>query len=346
MSRYYEDVLKQPAQLISSLRYHTGEGKVVMKEAFRVLSYSRHVFIVGIGASWNAGLAVQYSLNRVGISSQLCDAAEFYHHIVLPKQSVVLFLSRSGKSVEIVNSITKCREAGATIIAITNDPGSPLGKGADYCLHTSVEFDHAISVNTYSSIILTGHLLAQCGDDAFFHSPLIHGMENALSAIHEWIPACKQVVGGMEWSASSFYYFLARGNSQASAFESALLWEEAAKYPATAMSTGTFRHGPQEIIGDHIDIILWIDPGPTQEYDWRLAADLQQAGVQVTVIGNNTEHNTSLQTIEVPVMPQGLEPLVNIIPMQLAAERFAKSRGEDSDGFRYCSLVVEKEGGL
>lgn len=317
-----------------------------MREAFRKLSHSRHVFIVGIGASWNAGLAVQYSLNTAGITSQLCDASEFYHYARLPKESAVLFLSRSGKSIEIVHSMDKCREAGAAMIAITNDPDSPLGRGVDLCLPTSVAFDHAISVNTYSSIILTGHLLAQCGDDAFFDSPTIPGMENDLSAISTWIPRWEKAIDEMEWSASSFYYFLARGNSLASAFESALLWEEGAKYPATAMSTGTFRHGPQEIIGDTIHIILWIDKGPARQYDRQLAADLRAAGANVTVIGNTEREDTAFRQIEVPVVQEGLRPLVNIIPMQLAAQRFAKKRGEDSDGFRYCSFVVEKEGGL
>lgn len=346
MSRYYQDILQQPAQLITSLRYQASEGKTAMREAFGMLSHSRHVFIVGIGASWNAGLAVQYSLNAAGITSQLCDASEFYHYMRLPKQSTVLFLSRSGKSIEIVHSMSKCREAAAATIAITNDPGSPLGQGVDLCLPTSVAFDHAISVNTYSSIILTGHLLAQCGNDAFFNSPAVPGMENDLSAISKWIPQWEEAIDEMEWSASSSYYFLARGNSLASAFESALLWEEAAKYPAAAMSTGTFRHGPQEIIGDTIHIVLWIDQGPAREYDRQLAADLQAAGASVTVIGNTERGNAAFRLIGVPEVQEGIQPLVNIIPMQLAAQRFAKKRGEDSDGFRYCTLVVEKEGGL
>lgn len=346
MSRYRNDVLKQPEQLIACLQFQAGEGKGALLEAFRAVSVARHVFIVAIGASWNAGIAVQYSLNAAGIPAQLCDAAEFYHYHNLPSHSVVLFLSRSGKSIEIVQSIPKCKGADATVIAITNDPASPLAEGSDILLDTHVAFDHAISVNTYSSIILTGHLLSLSGSEAFFYSEAVKEIEDALLATQEYIPAWESLINAMEWPASSYYYFLARHFNLASAHEGALLWEEGAKYPATALSTGSFRHGPQEILEAGIRIVLWLDQSETRRHDLQLAADMHRAGAQVLVIGDLKNASIELPSIHIPAMPPGLDPLVNIIPIQLAAERFAMNRSQNPDVFRYCELVVEREGGL
>ena len=346
MSRYHEDILKQPDQLINCLQFHTGEGRNTLKEAYRSLAIARHVYIVAIGASWNAGIAVQYALGNAGIHATLCDASEFYHYWQPAAGSTIMFLSRSGKSIEIVKSIEKCKAADATVIAITNDPGSPLGKAADIVLDTHVDFDHAISVNTYSSIILTGLLLSMCGNEASFYTDKMVTLENALRNVHQLIPAWEASIQRMTWSSDASYYFLARHFNLASAHEAALLWQEAAKYPATAMSTGTFRHGPQEIIEAGIRIVLWPGEGVTRQYDLQLAADLQHAGADVLLIGDLNKTDTDIPFIHIPQVPLDMGTLLNIIPIQLASEKFSALRGHSSDTFRYCELVVEREGGL
>ena len=141
-------------------------------------------------------------------------------------------------------------------------------------------------------------------------------------------------------------YFLARGANLASAFESMLIWQEGAKQPASAMTTGAFRHGPQEILINPINIGIWIDQEIARENDFKLINDMHAQGVRILTIGNKLPADLKGLKIEMPEIPYSFQPIINIIPMQLAVDRFANIKGEDCDSFRFCNFVVEHEGGL
>jgi len=168
MTKYFEDILKQPEQLKRSLDYTFSDGWAEVEKAIRMIRAAETIYISSIGASLNAGLAIQATFNENGIPTHLCDSSEFLHFTNIAENSVVILLSRSGQSVEVVNSLAKCRAAGAVIISITNSAESALGQKSDVCLLTQVDFDHSISVNTYTSIILTGQLLAICFQGIIF----------------------------------------------------------------------------------------------------------------------------------------------------------------------------------
>jgi fructoselysine-6-P-deglycase FrlB-like protein len=150
-----------------------------------------------------------------------------------------------------------------------------------------------------------------------------------------------------KWAmAETPVYFLARGASVASCHEARLLWEEAAKGPATALTTGSFRHGSQEMIRLGVSIGLWLQSFVMREEDLQLAADLRQAGASVLLVGSDLAPVTADLLLDLPATPPGWQFLTDIIPLQLAAEFVARHGGEDCDAFRFCPYVIEEEGGL
>ncbi|MBX3256640.1 MAG: SIS domain-containing protein [Chitinophagaceae bacterium] len=348
MTKYLKDILNQPEQLQHSLLYSTTTGETNLQKAASVIKKSKQVFISAIGASWSAGLAIQAALNQAGIQALLCDAADFLHHTKIPEASSVIFLSRSGKSVEIVNALPRCRQSGAAVIAITNAANSPLGKEADVCLFTNVAFDHSISVSTYTSIVLVGILLAEVIEKGRIlssgQSALKDCFEDVKQNIHNW----QQQIESLDWllNINPYVYFLARGINLASAHESMLLWEEAAKQPASALTTGTFRHGPQEIIKNPLSMVVWPDEGSVRKHDIALVSDLVSKGVKVLMIGNDLPGDTGAEIIILPSIPGLFSPVINIMPVQLAAEKLARKKGIDPDNFYFCNFIVETEGGL
>ena len=104
MTKYLNDIFNQPEQLQQSLQYAVTTGNEPLQAASTLIKKSKHVFITAIGASWSAGLAIQSAFNQAGIQSMLCDAADFLHYTKIPADAVVIFLSRSGKSIEVVNA--------------------------------------------------------------------------------------------------------------------------------------------------------------------------------------------------------------------------------------------------
>jgi glucosamine--fructose-6-phosphate aminotransferase (isomerizing) len=347
MTRYFGDILKQPEQLQRSLDHTLNEGWNEVEKAIHLVRPAKAIYISSIGASLNAGLAIQATFNEAGIPTHLCDSSELLHFTNIPENAVVILLSRSGQSVEVVKAVSKCKDANAKIISITNSAESVLGQQSDVCLLTRVDFDHSISVNTYTSIILTGQLLASALKTSFSRTEIFKSLKQALNQVIHEIPGWKAAVDQSDWLNKDYYtYFLARGASLASAFESMLIWQEGAKQPASAMTTGAFRHGPQEVLINKINIGIWIDQKIARENDFRLINDMHALGAKLLTIGENLPADLKGLKIEMPAIPYSFQPLVNVIPMQLAVDRLAGIKREDCDSFRFCNFVVEQEGGL
>ncbi len=346
-SKLFEDILKEPGQLALSLKHMLGAGKAALDEAAAVLLRPRPILIVGIGASWHAGMAMQAELMTNGWPALLMDAAELLHSAEVPQGATVVMLSRSGKSTEIVQLVDKCRAKAAIIIAITNAVESPLAKGADVVLYTATEFDHAVSVTTYSAIAMAGVLLAHeaMGNSTVaVQAELMQAIESAGSQIHAWRARIES--SGWLGDGDGFTYFLARGAGLASCHEARLLWEEAAKKPATALTTSGFRHGPQEIVRPGLRVGMWLDAERMRDEDMALARDLKKLGARVLLIGQGLDARAGDCVVELPKVAARWQFLLEIIPIQIAAEKLAKIRGEDPDSFRLCSYIVEDEGGL
>jgi glucosamine--fructose-6-phosphate aminotransferase (isomerizing) len=347
MTKFLKDIMEQPDQLLQSMEYTLQEGQEEMKKAVALIRSSKQVFISAIGASWNAGIAIQSALNEVGVQSVLCDASDFFYFTKIPPRSTVIFLSRSGRSVEIVNSLPKCKLANAAVISITNSEDSFLTASSDVCLFTKVNFDNSISVNTYTSIILTGQLLAIAIRDNMLNTSVHTLLSKSFENVGRYIPEWRDLVESIDWVDTERHsYFIARGFNLASAHESMLLWEEAAKQPAAALTTGAFRHGPQEIVNDSINIAIWLENKSARDYDVKLVNDLRGKGVNTVAIGYNLPRELKGYKIEIPAIPYFFSAVVNIIPMQMAAEKLARMKEVDPDSFLFCNFVVELEGGL
>jgi len=346
MTRLFEDISNEPARLLSSLTHIFQAGRDAMREAAQILRKAAHIYVVGIGSSWHAGIAVHSFFSAQGRPVHLADASELLHFSELPADAAVILLSRSGKSLEIVQLLEKCRASKAKIVGVTNTIDSPLGARADVVLELKAEFDHLVSISMYSALAMTGALLA-CETGGGLHDSLKVLLEQAIEgarlAIHRW----KSLIDSSDWlEPGAWTYFLARGASLASAHEARLLWEEASKAPASVVSTGGFRHGPQEVIQLGLRIALWIDGARMRAQDLALANDLRSHGARVLIIGQSLPANAGNLVITLPAIPAPWQFLVDIIPLQIAAERLAHLRGEDCDSFRFCSYIIEAEGGL
>lgn len=99
------------------------------------------LIVVGIGKSAHVANKIVATLNSTGTPSQFLHAAEAIHGDlgVVQKQDVVLCISYSGNSPEIVNLLPFLKEYSAALIGMTGNPESKLGKAADIVLNTHVD---------------------------------------------------------------------------------------------------------------------------------------------------------------------------------------------------------------
>jgi fructoselysine-6-P-deglycase FrlB-like protein len=124
------------------------------------------------------------------------------------------------------------------------------------------------------------------------------------------------------------------------------MWEEGDKTPATAMGTGSFRHGPQESISKEMRLGIWMNGAQMREQDLALTRDLGKLGARVMLIGQQLPEDAGDLVFQLPAIPSEWQFLIDIIPAQLVAERLAGLSGVDCDTFRLASYVVDDEGGL
>src|SRR5579864_6242130 len=355
MTHFLRDILRQPKELQRTLDHLSAAGRSALDAAVGAMRSARHVYLTGIGSSWHAGLNVAALFQLGGRPVYLVDAAELVQFAAIPAGSVLIVISRSGRSVEIVQLLGKARESGATVIGITNVAGGTLAREAAIPLVIPVELDHAISVNTYTTLALAAGVLAGSvtgsvdltGRTAKIDCATGESLSGAFAAAGRAIPGWQAQIENSAWLAPrSTTYFLARGSSLGSAYEARLMWEEGVKSPATAMGTGSFRHGPQEIVGRDVRFGMWIDGAKMRDQDLAVVRDLRQLGARVMLIGQRLPDDAGDLVFQLPQVPSAWQFLIDIIPAQLVAERLARLSGVDSDTFRLCSFVVEEESGL
>jgi glucosamine--fructose-6-phosphate aminotransferase (isomerizing) len=349
VTHFLQDILRQPHELQRTISHLSagGDGKQTLDAAVAAIRGARHVYLTGIGSSWHAALNASTFFYANAQPVYLQDAAEMLNYAAIPAGSVVIIISRSGRSVEIVQLAEKARAAGATIIGITNVADGPLAKLAQIPMVIPSPLDHAISVVTYTTLALAAGILGASVAEKF-DAHLAAALTTAIAEAGKAIPGWQQQqIADSKWLApGATTYFLARGSSLGSAHETRLMWEEGVKSPATAMGSASFRHGPQEIVAKGYRFAIWLDAAQQREKDLALARDLRKLGASVLLIGQNLPNDAGDLIFQLPAIPSEWQFLIDIIPAQLVADKMAALSGVDCDTFRLCSFVVEDDGGL
>jgi glucosamine--fructose-6-phosphate aminotransferase (isomerizing) len=346
MTHFLRDILRQPKELRRTIEFLLGSGAAALEAAKNSILNARHVYLTGIGSSWHAALTAGPLFYCAARPLYMLDAAELLEFAAIPSNSTVVIISRSGRSIEILNLLAKVRGRDVTLVGITNAQDGALAREAPISIVVPVELDHAISVNTYSTLALVAGILASAvagSFDASLTKSLLRAIEGIEPALADW----QAQLNTTPWlSPGSVYYFLARGSSMGSCQEARLLWEEGVKSPATAMNTASFRHGPQEMVGNGTRFGVWIDAKHGRQQDLAVAHDLRRLGASVMVLGQDLSPAAGDLVLQLPPVPPAWQFLIDIIPAQLAAERLSRMSGVDCDSFRYCSFIVEDEHGL
>jgi glutamine---fructose-6-phosphate transaminase (isomerizing) len=344
-TRFLQDIIRQREEMPRAIHYLMGPGQGALQQASSLLRAAHDVIITGIGASWHAGLSAGHLFSLSGRPVYLQEAGELLHFTVIPRGSVIIAISRTGRSIEIVQLLAKAKASGATVIGITNCADSPLARESALAIVVPAMLDHGISVNTYSTLLIAASALASSvtSDFGSVAAPLLQAAREAGQCLDLW----QEQLEESRWLESGPpYYFLARGGSLGTCHEARLLWEEGVKMPATAMSTSGFRHGPQETVREGMRFCLWIDQAQMREQDLSVAHDLRELGASVMLIGENLAPDAGDLVCQLPTSPANWQFVIDVLPIQLAAERLSRLAGVDCDSFRICSYVVEDEHGL
>ena len=305
----------------------------------------RRVLLVARGSSDNAAIYGRYLLEVVaGVPAALAapSVATHYRSRLDLSDTVVVSVSQSGATTEIVETQQWARACGAATVGVTNVAGSPLAEAADVALVTQAGPEVAVpATKTYLTQMVALGVLADALSDA-----------DALAADLERVP--EAVAGLLEVDVSAASTALAgadrvvvsgRGLLLGTALETALKMEETCLRPVRGYSYADLRHGPISVVSEGLlAVLVGAASGPLAEPMADLVRDLQGRGARVLGLGG-TPSFADLCDLHLPGpdLPEAVEPIASIVPAQLMIEQMARRMGLDPDNPRGLAKVTQTD---
>jgi len=329
-----DNIRNQPRSLRGVAAYHLGDGQSELRAAAAAIRTAGRVVFTGMGSSLFAAIPAADYLNAHGIEARVVEASEvLYFGRAQALAGALVLVSRSGETVEISKLLPAVSNSQATI-GVTNVSGSFLASQARHTINLNSESDRMVAVQTYTGTMAVLLLLAATALEE--PAPKWRAMlDDAAEALSEAIDGA--IAASEDWNEfladAGVVYLLGRGPSLASVHEGALLLNEASRTPSVAMSAAQFRHGPVEVVDERFRGIVFASQEATRELDLALARDLVSLGGKVRVCQSRG-------------VPSPLEPMIEIVALQVAACRLAEAKGIDPGDFRHATLVTRAETGF
>lgn len=160
MGNYMEDVLSQPDEIGQCLEYYEKSGLLEKINQLYGMPFEKLIFS-GMGSSHFCAVGAGIFLKQHGIDNQVISTGEllYYEKEILNKKTLLILISQSGESAEIVNLLEQLSEE-VTIIAITNETESTLASKGELVLPLHVGEEEAVTTRTYMASICVSMLLA------------------------------------------------------------------------------------------------------------------------------------------------------------------------------------------
>ena len=334
-----EQIRRQPASLRAVAAHLGGCGARELADAASILGRGEGICFAGMGGSRYAAMPVALFLSERGLPAFTADAAEALYYGTIPRENAVALVSRSGRTVEVVKLACALRQKGRRLVGITNCPDSPLAEQCEVCIRVAGDVDTGVSIGTYTAGTLTllylGAALAGYGDLAREAVAMVDELAAAL-------PGWEADASAWDLSGAALTVFLGRGYALASARSACLLFQELARQPAAWYGAAEFRQGPIEVFDERAAAVIFAPAGRTRDLNAQLARDILRTGGRVVVVGHG-EHAAGVHSVPLPEMPEYLAPVLQIVPVQLAAQAIASGRDHRPGEFRFAAPTTESE---
>lgn len=288
------------------------------------------VALVARGSSDNAAMFGRYLLElTAGVPAGLVAPSIHtrYRARVDYSGQLVIALSQSGATPEIVSTAQRLRTAGARTIAVTNDGSSELASVCEVSLPVAAGPERAVpATKTVTAQMLMLALIASAlGDPPFGDRELAALPQAAAQLLGDERPASELA---SEWAAANRLMVVARGLMLAAALETALKIRETAAVHAEGMSSADLLHGPIAALDAELPVLVLRGGAATDDDLHALGRRLQAAAVP------------SVQWACAPELPEALAPIAATVRGQQLARAWALRRELDPDAPAGLSKVT------
>lgn len=354
-----KEIHEQPSALAATLRQTRAtvagaQNNSIGLEPLRAL---RRIIIVGCGTSYHAGLAGRMAMERwARIPVEVDVASEFrYRDPIVEPGTLVLGISQSGETADTLAAMRLARAQGATVLAVTNAPGSQAAREADAVLFTRAGLEVGVAATkTFVAQVVLLYVLALDLARARGALPAdrLADLERALELLPEQVEhviesvdlGIRQLAERLAWSP--FFLYLGRLSGLPVALEGALKLKEISYVPTDAYAAGEMKHGPIALLSRETPVVCVATEEKVLSKLLSNLSEVRARGARVLAVASEgckqiAEH--AEHVVYVPDTDPLLQVVLAIVPLQLFAYHLARARALNVDQPRNLAKTVTVE---
>jgi glutamine---fructose-6-phosphate transaminase (isomerizing) len=317
----------------------------------------RRVVIVACGTSYHAGLIGRYAIEewaRVPVEMDIASEYRYRNPVVGPGDLVV-GITQSGETADTLAAMRLAREAGATVLTVTNIMGSQATRDADAVLYTRAGLEIGVAATKtflaqVAAMYLLGLRIAELreGLPASRIAELVAELKALPSKIEETLAAVEEPVAAVAavHSEQNFFLYLGRHIGLPVCLEGALKLKEISYIPTDAYAAGEMKHGPIALLDESTPVVCIATESPVLEKVLSNVEEVRARGAQtiaITTAGGERAAEVADESVEIARTDWILQPIVAILPLQLLAYDIARARGLNVDQPRNLAKTVTVE---
>ncbi len=317
----------------------------------------KRIVVVACGTSYHAGLVGRYAIERwARVPVEMDIASEYrYRDPVIGPGDLVIGITQSGETADTLAAMRLAREAGATVLAVTNIMGSQATRDSDAVLYTRAGLEIGVAATkTYVAQVAAMYLLALRLAELRGSLPPeeIANLVAELKAIPDKMERTIDSVSASVLKVAErhadqkFFLYLGRHIGLPVCLEGALKLKEVSYIPTDAYAAGEMKHGPIALLDESTPVVCVATDSPILDKVLSNVEEVRARGadtIAVATEGSDRVERVADETITVPVTDWVLQPLVAILPLQLLAYHVARLNGLNVDQPRNLAKTVTVE---
>lgn len=286
MSLFLEEMFNQPKAIRSTVAsYLEVRGEVEsLVEGVNRREFKR-IVMTGMGNSYYALLPSWFKLNKAGLNIQIIETSELLHYMVdILKGSAIVIASRSGETVEVVRLLESIPE-DVFIVAVTDNLNSTLASKSNLVIPTRAGEEHLAASKSHLALLTALHMLSSdlTGENVDSEKEkLLKAADIVERYYSRCLDECRQIA--VKLAKCNSMVIVSRGPTVSSAYTGALVMKEMAKIHCEGYSAAQFRHGPMEIVGPTLGVIVMSGPKETRRLNVKMALDTTEFGSPTVLI--------------------------------------------------------------
>lgn len=317
----------------------------------------RRVVIVACGTSYHAGLVGRYAIERwARVPVEMDIASEYrYRDPVIGAGDLVIGITQSGETADTLAAMRLARDAGATVLAVTNVMGSQATRDSDAVLYTRAGLEIGVAATkTYVAQVAAMYLFAlrlaeirgSLDPDEIARlvaelREIPEKMERTIDTVSDRVLEIARRHAGQE-----FFLYLGRHIGLPVCLEGALKLKEVSYIPTDAYAAGEMKHGPIALLDESTPVVCVATESPILDKVLSNVEEVRARGadtIAVATEGSDRVARVAEETIFVPQSDWVLQPLLAILPLQLLAYHVARLNGLNVDQPRNLAKTVTVE---